>query len=82
MFLLKICMKEIYTISGKKVDSFLLSIKKEEYKLEQVDKNYLKYTDYIKCGQYIEELKTNDNYYYDIKLATSNQKIYKKGVDY
>ena len=40
------------------------------------------YCDYIKCGRYIEELKTDDNIQYGIKLATSNQKIYKKGVDY
>lgn len=32
---------------------------------------------YIKCGDYIEELKTNDNIQYGIQLATSNQKIYK-----
>lgn len=42
----------------------------------------LKYCDYIKCGAYKEELKTTDNIQYDIRLATSNQKIYKKGVDY
>ncbi|MDE6285199.1 MAG: 4Fe-4S cluster-binding domain-containing protein [Bacilli bacterium] len=38
--------------------------------------------DYIKCGEYIEELRTEDNIQYGIQLATSNQKIYKKGVDY
>ena len=70
------------TINRKETYNFIKKFKEElpnikiwiytGYKLEQVDKNYLKYT----------ELKTNDNYYYDIKLATSNQKIYKKGVDY
>ncbi|NLE03473.1 MAG: radical SAM protein [Crenarchaeota archaeon] len=39
-------------------------------------------TDYIKCGRYIEDFITNDNWQYGIKLATSNQKIYKKGIDY
>lgn len=39
-------------------------------------------TDYIKCGRYVEELTINDNWQYGIKLATSNQKIYKKGIDY
>lgn len=37
---------------------------------------------YIKCGAYIPELKTEDNIQYNIKLATSNQKIYIKGVDF
>jgi anaerobic ribonucleoside-triphosphate reductase activating protein len=37
---------------------------------------------YIKCGRYIEELTVDDNIQYGVKLATSNQKIYKKGVDY
>ena len=38
--------------------------------------------DYIKTGSYIEELKCDDNIQYGIKLATSNQKINKKGIDY
>jgi len=38
--------------------------------------------DYIKCGRYEESLKCNDNIQYGIKLATSNQRIYKKGIDY
>ena len=38
--------------------------------------------DYIKTGSYIEELKSDDNIQYGIKLATSNQKINKKGIDY
>lgn len=38
--------------------------------------------DYIKCGEYNQDLKTDDNIQYGIKLATSNQYIIKKGVDY
>ena len=38
--------------------------------------------DYIKCGPYIEELTCDENIQYGIKLATSNQKVYKRGVDY
>jgi len=38
--------------------------------------------DYIKCGRYMKNLKTDTNIQYNIKLASSNQKIYKKGVDY
>ena len=45
-------------------------------------KYIFEYCDYIKCGRYIEELKTDNNIQYGIKLATSNQKVYKKGVDY
>ena len=45
-------------------------------------KDIFEYCDYIKCGRYIEELKTDDNIQYGIKLSTSNQNIYKKGIDY
>lgn len=38
--------------------------------------------DYIKTGAYIPELTCEDNIQYNIKLATSNQKIYKKDKDY
>jgi len=45
--------------------------------------NFIKeYCDYIKCGRYLPEQKTEDNIQYNIKLATSNQKIYKKGKEY
>ena len=40
------------------------------------------YCDYIKCGKYIESLKTDNNIQYGVKLATSNQMFYKKGKDY
>ncbi len=38
--------------------------------------------DYIKCGRYEEELKTANHIEYGVVLASSNQHIYKKGVDY
>ena len=38
--------------------------------------------DYIKTGFYNENLKTKNNIQYEIYLATANQKINKKGVDY
>lgn len=38
--------------------------------------------DYIKCGQYCEALKTANHVEYGIVLASSNQHIYKRGVDY
>lgn len=42
----------------------------------------LPYLDWIKIGRYDESLSTDTNIQYGIKLATSNQNIYKKGVDY
>lgn len=38
--------------------------------------------DYIKCGRFIESLKTANHIEYGVVLASSNQHIYKKGVDY
>lgn len=52
------------------------------YKLEDIPAYVKECCDYIKCGRYIEELKTEDNTQYGIKLATSNQVIYKKGINY
>lgn len=55
------------------------------YSLEEVEiilKENIILFDYIKCGRYEKNLITNDNIQYGIKLATSNQKIYKEGVDY
>lgn len=52
------------------------------YDLCQVPNFIMNYCSYIKCGRYEEDLKTNDNIQYGIKLATSNQNIYKRGVDY
>lgn len=50
--------------------------------LSDIPSNILKRADYIKCGAYKPELTTDDNIQYDIKLATSNQKIFKKGLNY
>lgn len=52
------------------------------YELEDVPKFIKCHCDYIKCGKYIPELTTDNNIQYGIKLATSNQKIYKDGIDY
>lgn len=51
-------------------------------RLEDLPEFAKEYCDYIKSGRYIKELVTNDNTQYGIELATSNQKIYKKGIDY
>lgn len=45
-------------------------------------KDCMKYSDYIKYGSYKEELKCDNNIFYGVKLATSNQKMLKKGIDY
>jgi anaerobic ribonucleoside-triphosphate reductase activating protein len=52
------------------------------YELDEIDNDIKHMCNYIKCGRYIEELSTDDNIQYGIKLATSNQHIYKKGIDY
>lgn len=52
------------------------------YDLNECPKFEYKLCDYIKCGRYIEELSVDNNIQYGFALATSNQKIYKKGDDY
>lgn len=52
------------------------------YELKEIDKSVKKQFDYIKTGRYLPELSTNDNICYGVRLATSNQKIWKRGVDY
>ena len=47
-------------------------------------KQYIKSNafDYIKCGSYKEELTTANHIEYGVVLASSNQHILKRGVDY
>jgi len=52
------------------------------YEIEEIPKEIISLCDYIKCGRYIPELTSDSNIMYDIKLATSNQFIYKKGLNY
>lgn len=52
------------------------------YEISEIPEFIKKFCTYIKCGKYIPELTTEDSVQYGIKLATSNQKIYKKGIDY
>ncbi len=49
--------------------------------IEDVKPIFTKYCDYIKTGSYIEELATDNHIQYDIKLASSNQNIWKKHYD-
>lgn len=52
------------------------------YDINDVPDKIKTYCDYIKCGRYLPELTVDNNIQYGIKLATSNQKIYKNGVDF
>lgn len=52
------------------------------YSLDEVPQFAKDMCHYIKCGKYIPKLSVNNNIQYGIKLATSNQHIYKKGLDY
>lgn len=52
------------------------------YDLADIPDFVKKYCSYIKCGRYESDLITDNNTAYNIRLATSNQKIYKKGLDY
>ena len=53
-----------------------------KYELGDIPYTIRRLCDYIKCGRYTPSLKTEDNIQYGIKLATSNQIIYKKNKDY
>lgn len=48
------------------------------HKLEDVPQSLKECVDFIKTGAYIPELTVDNNIQYGIKLATSNQHIYKK----
>lgn len=48
------------------------------YSFEYIADDLKDLVDYIKTGKYIPELKCDDNIEYGIKLATTNQRIYKK----
>lgn len=52
------------------------------YNFEDIPEFVKSFSEYIKTGRYERELTCNDNIQYGIVLSTSNQKIYKKGIDY
>lgn len=47
------------------------------FEIDKVPDRIKNLCDYIKTGKYIESLKTDNNIQFGIKLASSNQKIYK-----
>lgn len=46
------------------------------YEINEIDKDVKELCSYIKCGRYVEELKTNHNMY-GVTLSSSNQYIIK-----
>lgn len=52
------------------------------YDISEIPDNIKGVVDYIKTGRYIPELTCEEYVQYGIELATSNQKIYKKDVDF
>lgn len=66
---------------------YLKKFEKEIYlftrrELEEVPKEILEKIDYVKTGRYKPELTVENNVQKNIHLATSNQIIYQKGIDY
>jgi anaerobic ribonucleoside-triphosphate reductase activating protein len=51
------------------------------YSIDDVPQEIKELCDYIKCGAYKKELTVDDNIQYGVKLATKNQKIYKKTLE-
>lgn len=47
------------------------------HELNEIPRELLELVDYVKTGAYIPELTCDDNIQFGIKLATSNQKIFK-----
>ena len=52
------------------------------YEITDVPEKIREVCAFIKTGEYIEELRTKRHTYFGIELATSNQKILKKGTNY
>lgn len=52
------------------------------YDLKEVSQIVKDRCDYLKCGRYEPQNHTTSNIQYGISLATSNQNIYKRGLDY
>ena len=89
--------KRIIIVGGEPLDQDLTSLEQlidvlkvhnipiylfTRYDLKDVPEFIKAKCEFIKCGEYKPEFKCESNIQYGIKLATSNQIIYKKGVDY
>lgn len=93
----KILIKKIIIVGGEPLDQDIFVLNQmlkflqqfeipiflfTRYSLYEVPESVKEYCDFIKCGPYIPSFTCDDNIQYGIKLATLNQKIYKKGKDY
>lgn len=47
------------------------------FEIDEIQNEIKKYCDYIKTGKYDEKLKTESNMQFGIKLASTNQRIYR-----
>ena len=87
----------IMIFGGEPLDSDIFEVEVFLQDLKELSKNIWLFThydldeipifiqekcDYIKTGRYLPKLKKDNYIQYGITLATSNQKIHKKGVDY
>ncbi len=70
--------KMLIDISGFGVQIWLFT----RHELNEVPASVKEFCDFIKCGSYDPALLTDDNIQCGIKLASSNQRIYLKGIDY
>lgn len=52
------------------------------YELNKISQDIKNIVDYIKCGRYLKKYLKDDYFMYGIKLATSNQAIFKKDKDF
>lgn len=75
----KICLEQLLLFLSKFNIPLCLFTR---YSLEEVPEFVKGFCDFIKCGAFIPSLICQDNFQEGIQLATSNQKIYKKGQDY
>ena len=74
-----------YKVYPDEMISFLTELRKLEkplylftrHELNEIPRELLELVDYVKTGAYIPSLKCDDNIQEGIKLATSNQKIFK-----
>lgn len=93
----KTLIKRIIIVGGEPLDQDIMMLKQmliflkqfeipiflfTRYSLSEVPSTIKEYCDFIKCGAYIPSLTCDNNIQQGIKLATSNQKIYEKGIDY
>lgn len=88
---------KIFLLGGEPLDQdreefikcmdFLQTLNKEiwlftRFDIKDIPEDLKQRFDYIKSGTYIPQLTVDDNIQYGVKLATSNQYIVKKGIDY